>query len=133
MPKYTVLDQAAEAKAKAEWEAFQPKKDTIEWYDKWFADNTVDLGPRNSEYRARLECLKEWRTEREEFGDDDGWLAVLREQYQDCMIDEAQWAAESAAMESLAEGGLDLSGTGHIIGILFTGLSYDNVVLYSFC
>lgn len=125
-----VPDEFLEKLAKIKWDAFQPEADTIDWFDKWFANTTVDLGPRSSEYRARWSYVKEWRAERAEFeGGDEAWLSILREQYEECLADNARWEAEAAANE----GGVDVRDTGHVIGTGFSGIGHDNVVLYSFC
>lgn len=114
-------DAAAEAEAKARWEAFQPTEGTIEWYDKWFADTTVDNGPRTSEYRSRWEYIKEWNQERADFGDDDGWLSVMQENYQ---MELDQIAEFDLILAEEKAKGTRHEGTAHVIGASFSGC-YD--------
>lgn len=112
-------DQLLEVEAQLEWEAFQPEKDTIEWYDKYFIDY-CDLGSpstRPNYYRGVWAEINFWRKEREEFGDDDGWLSILRENWEQSEEDNAQFAKELAE-ELAAKAGIT---AGHAVPSLFSG------------
>lgn len=103
-PFIEAADKAAEEAAKFAWEAFQPEEGTIEWYDKYFIDY-ADLGSpttRPNYYRGVMAVLAEWRKEREEFGDDDAWLSILRENWEQCEEDTAEFVARVAAEHAAA-------------------------------
>lgn len=101
----TKKGEIQENQAKAEWEAFQPEEGTIDWYDKFFVDQ-MDLGSPTctpTYYRNVKEQLAEWKQEREDFGDDEAWLVVLREQYEQVQADIAEWDAAAAKEKTLKE------------------------------
>lgn len=116
-----------EAEAKAQWEALKPEPDTTLWYEKWAAESLRYQGKRDSGryYCNLMATLAEFQAEREAFSDDDGYLSCIRDEYEATRSDIAKWDADSAAEKLALEGGLDLSGTGHIIGVFFTGC-YDS-------
>lgn len=113
-------DAAAEAAAKVAWEAFQPEENTIEWYDRHFAENQ-DIRdrpgqPRSHYYRILLAILDEYKQERADFGDDEAWLSCLRDQYMD---------TETMTAEFEREGMREKHGnSGHALGNILAG-SYD--------
>ena len=134
----TDADIQAEAAAKAQWEAnLTDQFDTIEWYDQWFAVNTMDTGTpetRQLYYTGLMAWIDEWNQERADHGNDVTWLDQMREQYQQALEDTAEFlqgcAEERAAKTTYA-------GTGHVMGEWLLGDHTrplpGNVLTYSFC
>lgn len=134
----TEADIQAEAVAKVAWEAaLTDQFDTIEWYDQWFAVNTMDTGTpetRKLYYTGLMEWINEWAQERAEHGNDVSWLDVMREQYQQALEDTAEFL-QGCAEERTAK--TAYAGTGHVMGEWLLGDHTSplpgNVATYAFC
>jgi hypothetical protein len=69
------------------WDALQPKPDTISWYNKWFCENTMDMGmPYTIDYyRNCIAQYNEWMAE--DLGSEEAHLAMMKEQYNQILRD----------------------------------------------
>lgn len=91
------------AELKAKWDAMQPAADTVEWYNKWFCNHTMDFGLWGNVhwYKAAFSQYQEWM---DEVGDPDTELELLREQYMQNETDIAEYERKSLAEQPGSNG-----------------------------